>query len=278
MQQQTYILSQKINLYSAKQIHRLIKENIIQRKKLLMGAMNLHILLQLHNNPHFKKKHQAFFNIIFADGMFLVYLSKIKLLVWQLLAIVGLKEKNCQYLAINHRVSGTDLAEHLLELGEKTFLIAPSKPIIESLKKKYSTIVGGFVPPMTRIWSNQINQDIVKNIIHSKARILLIAVGPLKQEKWLMSFFRQLSGVYVAVGVGSALEILAGYKKRAPKLAQLLALEWLWRIILEPSRLLPRYIQDMIDLVRLTQSLILGRNLLDKFTYKEQAINDQKRN
>ena len=41
----------------------------------------------------------------------------------------------------------------------------------------------------------------------------------------------------IIVGVGGSFDVLSGTKKRAPKIFIKLNLEWLYRIIKEPSRL-----------------------------------------
>jgi len=40
----------------------------------------------------------------------------------------------------------------------------------------------------------------------------------------------------VAMGVGGSLDVISGRKKRAPRWVQNLYLEWLYRLITEPSR------------------------------------------
>ncbi len=65
--------------------------------------------------------------------------------------------------------------------------------------------------------------------------ILLVAYGAPKQDLWIDSFGRQ-TGVPVQVGIGGALDFLAGIVPRAPDGWQRLGLEWLWRLKQEPWR------------------------------------------
>jgi N-acetylglucosaminyldiphosphoundecaprenol N-acetyl-beta-D-mannosaminyltransferase len=44
------------------------------------------------------------------------------------------------------------------------------------------------------------------------------------------------------MGVGGALDILAGERRRAPRLLQRLGLEWSYRLIQDPRRLARRYV------------------------------------
>lgn len=66
--------------------------------------------------------------------------------------------------------------------------------------------------------------------------ILLVALGHVKQEKWIAKHLSELPGVKVAMGVGGALDFIAGRVARAPRLLRLLGLEWLWRLALQPWR------------------------------------------
>ena len=43
------------------------------------------------------------------------------------------------------------------------------------------------------------------------------------------------------MGVGGAFDVLAGERKRAPRLLQRLGLEWLYRLAQDPRRLAKRY-------------------------------------
>ena len=48
----------------------------------------------------------------------------------------------------------------------------------------------------------------------------------------------------VSVGVGVTFEFIAGIVPRAPKWMQTIGLEWLWRLMMEPTRLWHRYLVD----------------------------------
>jgi N-acetylglucosaminyldiphosphoundecaprenol N-acetyl-beta-D-mannosaminyltransferase len=75
----------------------------------------------------------------------------------------------------------------------------------------------------------------------SGASLLLIGMGVPRQEYFLEEQWAEL-GVNLAIGVGGSFEVLAGARRRAPHWAQQAGLEWLWRLIQEPRRLGPRYV------------------------------------
>lgn len=65
--------------------------------------------------------------------------------------------------------------------------------------------------------------------------ILFVAFGHPKQEEWIHKNL-ELLPVKSAMGVGGALDYIAGEKKRAPFMIRAIGMEWLYRLITEPWR------------------------------------------
>jgi anti-anti-sigma factor len=61
------------------------------------------------------------------------------------------------------------------------------------------------------------------------------------------------------MGVGGSLDFLAGAQKRAPRIVQALALEWLWRMLSDPRRLVRRYVSNLCFLATATIRLLALR-------------------
>lgn len=230
------VFNQRIDFLSFDETLFLSQKAVLEKEKSLFFAMNVHILKLLSKDRKFKEKHERKASLIFTDGMPLIFLSKFK------------KFSNGE---LKERISGTDLAEQILISKEhKVFLLGTSETILKEVAKKYS-VCGFYSPPFQEKWSEKEDQKIINLINKSKANTLLVAVGPLKQEKWLINNFSKLKTVYLGMGIGSALDILSGKKRRAPKLMRDFYLEWLWRLILEPKRLFKRYLGDFLFLIRL---------------------------
>ncbi len=66
--------------------------------------------------------------------------------------------------------------------------------------------------------------------------ILLVAFGHPQQDIWIEEHRAELPGI-VAMGVGGALDYLAGEIRRAPEWMRQIGLEWLFRLLLQPRRL-----------------------------------------
>lgn len=74
----------------------------------------------------------------------------------------------------------------------------------------------------------------------SGARVAVLALGAPRQER-LAALGRRRHPSLGFLSVGAALDFLGGGQRRAPPLLRRLALEWLWRMLLDPRRLLARY-------------------------------------
>lgn len=88
--------------------------------------------------------------------------------------------------------------------------------------------------------------ELVRIINESYANVVLVGVGAPKQEKWIVKHRKQMPGVDIWMALGATIDFEAGNIKRAPKIFQMLALEWLYRFLKEPKRLYRRYfIEDI---------------------------------
>lgn len=152
------------------------------------------------------------------------------------------------------KISGSDLFPALCEAssskGYKIFLLG-GRPIaaekaIEEIRKKHPAIniTGSYCPPYGFEKDKEENKRIIEMIKKARPDILFIGLGAPKQEKWIYRNMKDYS-VPVSIGVGVTFEFIAGMVKRAPVWMQKNGLEWLWRLIQEPTRLWRRYFKDL---------------------------------
>jgi N-acetylglucosaminyldiphosphoundecaprenol N-acetyl-beta-D-mannosaminyltransferase len=76
-------------------------------------------------------------------------------------------------------------------------------------------------------------------LAEARPSLTLVGIGAPRQELLADALRPALAGP--AIGCGAAVEILAGFRRRAPRLVQGAHLEWAFRMLLEPRRLVPRY-------------------------------------
>lgn len=74
----------------------------------------------------------------------------------------------------------------------------------------------------------------------SGARIVFVALGCPKQERWMVATRDRLDMPVLAVG--AAFDFHAGAVSQAPPVLQRLGLEWAFRLAMEPKRLWRRYV------------------------------------
>ena len=79
--------------------------------------------------------------------------------------------------------------------------------------------------------------------------VVLVAMGNPLQEKWILDTAPRLDAA-VFIGVGALFDFWAGGKRRAPAAFRRLRIEWLYRLGLEPRRLVRRYTLDIAVFLR----------------------------
>jgi len=153
---------------------------------------------------------------------------------------------------LSERVAGFDLMQHILKLAsEKNYSIylLGSKP---GIVDRTSKIILGKYPKLKICGTHhgyidkEMQEEVINNINQLKPDILFVGMGVPLQEKFVKNTLSKLE-VKIAMTVGGSFDVLAGEVKRAPIWMQRLNLEWLYRLIQEPSRLsrmmaLPKFV------------------------------------
>jgi len=223
-----------------------------------IATPNPEILLKTITNQSYKQLLQAT-DLNTADGIGILwaatYLSKItnkttKPKKWikaiSLLITTVIYPKYCQKI-LPERVTGSDLIKDIFikysqnpkAKKAKIFLLGAAPNIAEKVKSIYTlkhkdiNIVG------THSGSpNPNEEEEIISLINSKdPNILFVAFGAPKQEQWIKRNLYKMPSVKIAIGVGGAFDFLAGKYKRAPLWMRKIGLEWLFRLIQQPSRI-----------------------------------------
>lgn len=118
-------------------------------------------------------------------------------------------------------------------------------------------VAGVEAPPMGFDPKGEAARAAAHRIRASGAGICFIALGAPKQELFASIAADEVDGV-VYLGVGAALDFLAGGRRRAPRWLQVIGLEWLWRALQEPRRLFPRYVASAVWLFEYVGRMLLG--------------------
>lgn len=140
------------------------------------------------------------------------------------------------------RIPGQAYFRKVLEIGEKenwSFYLLGGKDDVpkiaaENLKKIYPNI--NIVGYHEGFFELDGEENVIQEINRLKPNVLFVAMGAPLQEKWIAKYKNDLK-VDIAAGQGGTFDYEAGKIKRAPKIVQKLCIEWLWRLILQPSRI-----------------------------------------
>lgn len=149
------------------------------------------------------------------------------------------------------RVTGIDLLEQIgakaAELGWKVYLLGSAPGVAEAAGKALQNRYPGLKVVGTHhgYFKNEDLPALLDEIKELGPDLLCAALGAPGQEIWISRYKEQL-GVPVMIGVGGSLDVIGGFKQRAPELFIKLNLEWFYRLVSEPSRLkrqmvLPRF-------------------------------------
>ena len=147
------------------------------------------------------------------------------------------------------RVAGPDLMPAILDLSQEKgythFFYGSTENTLAKLEKELLTrypklqIAGMYAPPFRDLTQDE-DEEIVRRINESGADFVWVALGAPKQEKWMYDHRNRIGGLMI--GVGAAFDFIAGTTKRAPIWMQKLCLEWVFRILQDPRRMIPRYL------------------------------------
>ena len=125
-----------------------------------------------------------------------------------------------------------------------------------ALLKTYPALRISFTmsPPFRALTATE-QADVFRQMREADVRLLFVALGCPKQERWMLEHREQVD--CVMVGVGAAFEMLSGRVPAAPVWAQRAGLEWAYRLSREPRRLWRRYAKHNVRFV-----VLIGRQIL----------------
>lgn len=190
---------------------------------------NVHTLVEAHNDTSFANVIRNASSTT-PDG---------KPLAWALRMLYGIHQD---------RVAGMDLLPDLLrqsvQLKLPVYFYGGTELMLDQtrryMRREYPGLViaGCFSPPFRELTAPE-EQFIINDINNSGTCLLFVILGCPKQEKWMASMQGRINAFMV--GVGGALPVMIGTRKRAPRWMQNAGLEWSFRLLQEPNRLFKRY-------------------------------------
>lgn len=206
-----------------------LKNSLNNQKKEFIITANAEIIMQALNNPDLEEIITNENNTVIADGISII--------------------KTAKYFNINlnRKIAGVELCADLLKIAEEkklsTFVYGSKEKALRLLASKYPKI--NFVS-LKNGYDNT-DEEMEKEILRVNPDLIIVALGVPRQERFINNVFKKANkGVFI--GVGGSIDVISGYKKRAPKFFRKFNIEWLYRIIREPKRI-KRFIDSNIKLL-----------------------------
>jgi len=167
---------------------------------------------------------------------------------------------------VPERVAGVDLMARLLEAagreGLRVYFLGAKREVVTALVERCRNQYPGLEIAGFRdgYFGPDDHPSIVEEIRASGAHMLFVGMPSPFKETWCERH-RQSLNVPVIMGVGGSFDVLAGFIRRAPRWMQSLGLEWLWRLLMEPRKLLKRYLTTNSEFIWLAGREIIARRL-----------------
>ncbi len=156
---------------------------------------------------------------------------------------------------LKEKVAGIDFGENVIALAEKerrSVFFLGGKPGIaeaaaENIKARFPDLSIAGTNDGYFEKNGEANAAVIQKINESGADVLFVCLGAPAQEKWMDINKEKLISVKLMMGLGGSLDVYAGAVKRAPNFFVKARLEWFYRLVKEPRRIvrmmkLPKYI------------------------------------
>lgn len=161
-------------------------------------------------------------DLVLPDGIGVVYAAK----------ILGRPLKG--------RCPGIDFAgklmEHMARTGLRLYLLGAKPGVAETAAARLEAGYPGLTICGTHDGYFQEDEAVVEDIRAAGADVVFVCLGAPKQEYWMVKN-GPATGARLMAGLGGSLDVFAGVVERAPEVWQKMGLEWLYRLIREPSRI-----------------------------------------
>ena len=151
---------------------------------------------------------------------------------------------------VTERITGIDLMKRICAAAESEkipiFIYGASSENLskaaENLKKEFPDLL---ISGMCDGYEHDIN-TVISKINESGAAVLFAALGSPRQEEFMADSAERMPALRIMLGVGGSVDVISGNVKRAPEWMQRHSLEWFYRLINKPRRILDNRLLSFI--------------------------------
>ena len=214
------ILGVHVNKYTMQEAVRKASSLMETEELSMIFTPNSEIILYASNNPEFAEVLNKG-DMVIPDGIGVVYGAKIL--------------KN----PIKERVAGYDLVCNLLpvmaEKGQSVYLLGAKPGVAEKAAETLLEKHPGLVIAGTHDGYFKDDDEVIADINKCAPDFLMVCLGFPKQENWIYNNREKLNAK-LAIGAGGCLDVFAGTVQRAPDFYCEHGIEWLYRLVKQPTR------------------------------------------
>ena len=140
-------------------------------------------------------------------------------------------------LPIPSRVPGCDITMALLAAAKNhsCYLLGAAPGIAETARHNLQKQGVNVIGVHDGYFDEETEKTILEEIRTLKPDILLVGMGMPRQEEWAATYLHTLP-CKVTLCIGGSIDVIAGNVRRAPQIMRRMGLEWLYRLVANPSR------------------------------------------
>ncbi|TYB89843.1 WecB/TagA/CpsF family glycosyltransferase [Oceaniovalibus sp. ACAM 378] len=219
-----------INMPTRAGLMQTIRQRFVSGRGFALATINLDHIVKMRASTAFTDAYCSQ-DLVVADGRPIVWLSRLAGQPVELMPGSDMIVPLCE-LAVETGVSVAMIGSKQEALDLATRALMARVPGLNMVMRHAPS--GVFDP------SGAEAAAILADLDASGAQLCFLALGAPKQEQLAARGRREVPRVgFVSIGAG--LDFLSGHQVRAPRWMRAVALEWLWRTIQEPRRMVPRY-------------------------------------
>ncbi|WP_165724788.1 WecB/TagA/CpsF family glycosyltransferase [Pseudoalteromonas sp. SA25] len=138
------------------------------------------------------------------------------------------------------RIPGCELWEQLMlrsvEQQIPVFLLGATKNTVTQTSNKLKALDVNVIGCRDGYFTDEQQATVINEIVNSGAKIVSVALGSPRQELFIFECIKRAPHTFF-MGVGGTYDVYTNNVKRAPYFFRVLNLEWLFRLLSQPSRL-----------------------------------------
>ena len=192
---------------------------------------NVDDIVKAHRNPDFRDAVMGM-RLRVPDGMGIIYGSRI--------AGSPLRGTVTGRLLPEALATALDPSVGIAIFGGKPGAAQAAGRVLEN---RGARIAAALAPAMGFVIGSDEDLRLTRELRESKAGVIFVCLGAPRQALWMARHAEELKPA-VLIGVGAAVDVLAGKSPSAPAWMTRTGTEWAFRLYHEPKRLTPRYVWD----------------------------------